>query len=277
VRLPAREGDTVSVLAVVGNISRDLAIYPDGSQFELLGGAALHVARSAARAGLTSALISVIGADLDWIRSDPRLADLDLTHVKVVSRPSCAFRLTYAAGGRLAGIDCSYGAAESTADHFLTAIGHSDQYHVCCRRPLDIRPVLGHLANARLKFSADFHLASADELICAAAPFLLQATAVFVNEAEFAILRALIDPARIAAVVITDGPREATLLRYGRAATTVRPPRTFAVEVTGAGDILAGTFLASVTHGLSDNEALQAAVSAATQSVTAPGLAIPGK
>ena len=85
----------MSELAVLGNISRDLAIYPDGRQFELIGGAALHVAQAASRAGLAAAPVSVIGADLGWIRGDPRLARLDLTSVKVVPGPSCAFTLTY--------------------------------------------------------------------------------------------------------------------------------------------------------------------------------------
>ncbi len=74
----------MSGLAVIGNISRDLAVYPGGRRFELLGGAALHVARAAARAGIASAPVSVIGADLAWVRTDPRLAGLDFTNVKVV-------------------------------------------------------------------------------------------------------------------------------------------------------------------------------------------------
>jgi sugar/nucleoside kinase (ribokinase family) len=80
----------VSVLGVMGNISRDIAVYPGGRSFELLGGAALHVARAACRAGLTSAPVSVIGTDLRWVRDDPRLADLDLSHVEVVAGASCA-------------------------------------------------------------------------------------------------------------------------------------------------------------------------------------------
>jgi len=266
----------VSELAVLGNISRDLAIYPGGRQFELLGGAALHVAQAASRAGLAAAPVSVIGADLGWIRGDPRLAGLDLTSVKVVPGPSCAFTLTYTGAGKLAGIDCSFGAAESLTSHCLTAIGHHGQYHVCCRRPLGVRAVLGRLARAGLIFSADFHIASARELISAAAPFLPQARVVFVNAAEFTTLTALTDPACLAAVVISDGPREVILIRHGDAAVTIRPPDTFAAEVTGAGDTLAGTFLASVARGLGDGDALRAAVAAAARSIRGPGLAITG-
>jgi sugar/nucleoside kinase (ribokinase family) len=273
-RLPAVRRRRVSVLAVLGNISRDKAIYPDGRRFGLLGGAALHVARAAHRAGMACALVSVIGADLDWIRSDPRLASLDLSEVAIREEPSCAFTLTYTATGTLASIDCSFGAAESLTSHCLTAIGHHSQYHVCCRRPLDVASVLGRLARDGLTFSTDFHLASADELIQAALPFLPLASAVFVNTAEFTTLAALIDPARLAALVISDGPREATLRRHGHITAAIQPPGALLVEATGAGDSLAGTFLAAQAAGLGDPAALQSAVLAATQAIQVPGLII---
>jgi sugar/nucleoside kinase (ribokinase family) len=271
--LPGR-GHLVNVLAVLGNISRDQAIYPDGRRFDLLGGAALHVARAGHRTGMACALVSVIGTDLDWIRGDPRLAGLDLSYVATRAEPSCAFTLTYTAVGMLASISCSFGAAESLTGHCLTAIGRHGEYHVCCRRPLDVATVLGRLARDGLAFSADFHLASAGELIRAALPFLPLASAVFVNTAEFTTLAALIDPARLAAVVVSDGPREARLLRHGHVTAAIQPPGAPLVEATGAGDSLAGTFLAAQAAGLGDHAALRSAVLAATQAIQVPGLII---
>jgi len=266
----------VTGLAVIGNISRDRAVYADGRQFEVLGGAALHVARAASRAGLASAPVSVIGTDLGWIYADPRLAGIDLTHVKTVTGASCAFMLTYTAAGTLARIDCSFGAAESLTSHCLAAIGQHSLYHVCCRRPLDVPAVLGRLARHGLAFSTDFHLASAADLIAAAAPFLPHAAAVFVNAAEFETLRTVIDSACLAAVVVSDGPREASVLRHGNPTAAIRPPESCPVEVTGAGDTLAGAFLGGMARGLGDMDALRAGVTAASQSIRAPGLAITG-
>jgi sugar/nucleoside kinase (ribokinase family) len=276
VRLPGGKGHAVTVLSVIGNISRDLAVYPWGRRYELLGGAALHVAQAASQAGLVCAPVSVIGEDLDWIRADPRLASIDLTYVKAAAGPSCAFRLTYTAAGQLASTECSFGAAELLTSHCLTVIGHHDLYHVCCRRPLDVRTVLSRLVSAGLTFSADFHLASANDLLRTAAPFLRHATVVFVNAAEFVTLSALMDAASLAAVVVSDGPREAKLLRYGRVIATAEPADTVPVEVTGAGDVLAGTFLAAGMRGLTDEDALCEGVIAATQSIRVPGLAVAG-
>jgi sugar/nucleoside kinase (ribokinase family) len=206
---------------------------------------------------------------------DPRLQQLDLTHVKEMPGPSCAFQLSYTPGGALASIDCSYGVAESLTSHCLSAIGHHDSYHVCCRRPLDVRAVLSRLSSTALTFSADFHMASAAELITAAAPYLPRATAVFVNAAEFAVLAASVDPGRLAVIVVSDGPREVVLLRHGRPGARIRPPLALpVVEVTGAGDTLAGTFLAGLSRGLGDADALEAAAAAAAQSISVPGLAI---
>jgi sugar/nucleoside kinase (ribokinase family) len=262
----------MTALAVIGNISRDIAVYPEGRRHALLGGAALHVARAAARAGLAAAPISVIGSDLGWIRGDPRLRSLDLSYIKEVPGQSCSFRLRYTTAGELVSVECSYGVAESVTDHCLRLIGHHERYHICCRRPLEVGAVLRRLATAGLTFTVDFHLASAAELIRAAAPFLAHSAAVFVNAAEFAALTAVIDPRRLAAVVVSDGPSEAVVLRQGRTTASSRPPRTLPVEVTGAGDTLAGTFLAGVAQGLGDADALEAATVAAAHSVGAADL-----
>jgi len=65
-------------------------------------------------------------------------------------------------------------------------------------------------------------------------------------------------------------------MRRGRVTATAVPPVTAVSEVTGAGDTLAGTFLAAAAAGLDDQDALHAAVSAAAQAVASTGLAIPG-
>ena len=265
----------MGLLGVVGNISRDLATYP-GTRAEMLGGAALHIALAAARAGLPAAPVSVAGADLGWITSDPRLAGLDLRHVTVVPGESCAFRLTYDATGRLTGTDSAFGVAAGLTAHALRVLGSLPFCHVCCRRPLDAPAVLGRLAELGIPFSADFHLASASVLMPAVSAALPCARAVFVNAAEFAILAQVADLGRLPAVVISDGPAPAMVLRYGRQVASAAPPATTVTEVTGAGDTLTGTFLAACARGLGCQAALAEAVTAASRAVSGPGMAIRG-
>jgi sugar/nucleoside kinase (ribokinase family) len=134
--------------------------------------------------------------------------------------------------------------------------------------------VLGRLAGTGIPFSLDFHLASAAVTIPAADAAISHASVVFVNAAEFATLARVTDPGRLKAVVISDGPRPVTMLRSGRVVASVLPPDASAVEVTGAGDTLAGTFLAAYARGIGDRAALATAVSAATEAVSGPGLVI---
>jgi sugar/nucleoside kinase (ribokinase family) len=264
----------VETLGVIGNISRDRATYHDGRRVELLGGAALHVARAATRAGLPSVPVAVIGNDLSWIRDDVRLAATDLSCVKVMSGTSCSFQLAYDEDEHLTRVDSSFGVATHLTRHALTVLGRHQRYHVCCRRPLNVAVVLGRLASAGIPFSVDLHVASAAVLAPAADAAIANARVVFVNAAEFAALRRVTDPGRLRSVVISDGPHPVIMLRSGQIVASTIPPKASAIEVTGAGDTLAGTFLAASAKGLGDQTALEAAVSAATEAVRDPGLVI---
>ncbi|MGH3815167.1 MAG: PfkB family carbohydrate kinase [Pseudonocardiaceae bacterium] len=57
-------------------------------------------------------------------------------------------------------------------------------------------------------------------------------------------------------VLVTDGPHSAQLVRWGRCIAQAIPPQVTTVDVTGAGDTVAGTFLAARAAGLNDTAAL---------------------
>jgi sugar/nucleoside kinase (ribokinase family) len=262
-------------LGVIGNISRDQISRPEGRITELLGGAALHVALAASRAGLRAAPVAVIGADLQWITRDSRLATLDLSCMKVSSGRSCAFHLTYDAEDRLADTAASFGVAEELTGHALSVLTKRPAWHVCCRRPLDAALILDRLASAQKPYTADFNLASAPVVMPTVRTALCRASAVFVNTAELGILSQVTSLRELCLVVVSDGPRPAVALRRGQVSASVAPPQVAVTKVTGAGDVLAGTFIAATARGLGDQDALQLAVSAAADAVTRPGLVLP--
>lgn len=272
-----------TALGVIGNISRDQAAYPDGRRYAFVGGAALQVALGAARSGLAAAPIAVIGHDLAWILHDPRLQPLDLRKVAVADGASCSFAMTYDPSDRLQTIDCDFGVAATLTAHALRVLEHDhaheqpggqshDHYHVCCRRPLDASRVLGRLVKRRLPFSVDVIASSAPTILAAVRPFLPHTSVVFVNAEEYRQLAAIADPASVPMVVVTDGPRPVRLLAHGRPVAWVQPPPAKArgIEVTGAGDTLAGAFLATWLGGAAPPVALRAAVMAANASLTEP-------
>jgi sugar/nucleoside kinase (ribokinase family) len=263
----------MTALGVVGNISRDTAEHPH-RQHHLLGGAALYIALAAARTGVTAAPIAVIGHDLAETLRDPQLTLLDLTDIAVVDQPTCQFHLSYDQHGTLLAVDAAYGAAQQLTAHALQRRRDFAHVHVCCRRPLDLPPVLAALVDRRQPFSVDFITASAEEMIEAAAPFLRHARIVFTDINEYALLTRAVAAEELRAVTVTDGPRPAVLYRHGQPAARTPIPQTEAVEVTGAGDTFTGTFLAATLHGAPDTVALSRAAHVATTRVATIGITL---
>ncbi|MFI9230895.1 PfkB family carbohydrate kinase [Streptomyces rimosus] len=257
-------------ISVIGNISRDHIRYPDGHSGHYLGGAALHIALAAARAGAHAAPVAVIGDDLALLTREPDLACLDWSALRHATGNSAAFAMVYDTHAAVRCTSATYGVSHQLTAH---ALGHlarhpGDFYHLCCRRPLHVPALLSRLATAGARFSADFFLPSARPLLAAAAPWLPAADWIFVNAAEYRLLARTVDPAVLSGVVVTDGPRPARLLHHARPVAEACPPTTTAVELTGAGDTLTGTFLARRLAGASPAAALEAAVTAAAHHTT---------
>ncbi|MFJ6574181.1 PfkB family carbohydrate kinase [Streptomyces sp. NPDC091292] len=270
-------GVTTERLAVIGNISRDLTRYPDHRGGTRLGGGALLLSLAAAKAGRRAAPVCVLGNDLAHLPEAPELSALDWSARTQADGKSTAFDLEYDLQGELVGVGTNYGVAEELTDHALRHMDlhPRDTYHVCCRRPLDVAAVLGRLAGNAADFSVDFFLPSAEAMIRATARWLPKATTVFVNAAEYRLLEQAIDCATLPEVVITDGPRAAVVRRFGHQVASAVPPPRSPREVSGAGDALAGTFLARRWQGATTAQALAEATAAAADYVAAPPLPIP--
>lgn len=139
--------------------------------------------------------------------------------------------------------------------------------HVCCRRPLDVHRVLNALTRHDTAVRIDFYLPSAAENMAAAAEFLPRTRYVFVNQAEYDLLTTTVAPRALPAVLVTDGPHPALLLRHGRRSAQVLPTHVPVRRPTGAGDTVTGTFLAAQATGDTDQNALERAVATATERV----------
>jgi sugar/nucleoside kinase (ribokinase family) len=254
-------------LAVIGNITLDHEVHADGRHLPVrVGGAALRVATAAAGAGQPAAPVSVIGDDLRDLPAALARTGLNTDAVKIATGRSARFTMTYSHDGELTGLTGDTGVATGLTAHALSWIACSrpDAYHVCCRRPLDVHQVLEALIRRGTAVSVDFYLPSAAENMAAAAEFLPRTRCVFVNQAEYEILTSAIAPRRLSGLLVTDGPRPALLLRHGRRSARVLPARVPVRCPTGAGDTVAGTFLAAQATGHTDQRALERAVATAT-------------
>jgi sugar/nucleoside kinase (ribokinase family) len=269
----------VTRLDVIGNVSRDVTRYPDHRGSARLGGAALFVALAAASAGRPAAPVCVLGTDLAGLPQVRGLDGIDWSAHGAAEGRSTRFDLRYDQQGELVDARADYGVAERLTDHALAHVDRhpGNQYHVCCRRPLDAAAVLDRLLRHGAAFSVDFFLPSADDMIRAAAPWLTNAGTVFVNAAEYRLLQAITDTAALPEVVVTDGPRAARVWVYGRKAASVVPPSRTPREVSGAGDTLAGTFLAHRSRGATAAQALAEAAEAAAHFLAAPSFPLPAQ
>ncbi|MEV0928787.1 carbohydrate kinase family protein [Streptomyces spongiicola] len=270
-------GEPVDRLDVIGNISRDLTRYPDHRGGARLGGAALFVSLAATKAGRPAAPVCVLGSDLAHLPQLPGLDALDWSARLQTNGTSTTFGLEYDLQGDLVEVRTDYGAAEALTEHALSHVSRRTQatFHVCCRRPLDVEAVLDRIANTTAPFSVDFFLPSAETMIRAAAPWLPAATTLFVNAAEYRLLNQAVDCSMLREVVVTDGPRAAVVHSFGRQVASAVPPPHHAHEVSGAGDTLAGTYLAHRSRGTAIAQALAKATAAAARYVAAPSLPIP--
>jgi sugar/nucleoside kinase (ribokinase family) len=94
---------------------------------------------------------------------------------------------------------------------------------------------------------------------------------IFINEAEYAGLYGDNETPK-APTILKHGPRGADFISDGVTYFAAATPAAQVVDGTGAGEILAGTYLALRTRGLAVGRALDFAVRAATSSVTEFGV-----
>ncbi len=98
-----------------------------------------------------------------------------------------------------------------------------------------------------------------------------KASLIFANEVEFDIVRQLGDVEFDAPIVLKKGKDGAAYI-HGKEMIMVPAPMTVSKDTTGAGDVLAGAFLALRAKGVSIETALEQAVRTASLSVTSFGV-----
>ncbi len=255
---------------LIANIGWVRSCHPDGSSHTFVGGAGLHLSLAVSGAGGLAAPISVIGGDLGEIVTALHERHVDVRDIKAVREQlSCRFDLSYDESGNLISVASRFRAAVALTEHALSRLHAPGHYHVSCRRPLDVEQVLAALDDR--PFSLDFYSPSAAAGLHAAAAFLPAAAVIFTNEAEYRLLGQVVDLERLRLLVISDGGRRVRVISYGRTVAATQPPVVATREVTGAGDTLAGTYLACTLAGATTQDALDAAVRAASDSTQRGG------
>ncbi|WP_338697942.1 carbohydrate kinase family protein [Streptomyces sp. Q6] len=234
------------------------------------GGVAANSAVACARQGVRTSLLAVVGDDVLGTYAVDLLAKrgVDVTGVTAIPGATAVSVCTLAEDGEKHLVYTSsvsqYPPVERLRDVDLRGV---DWVHTSCLHP-ETAAVLAERARATgTPLSIDLEPAALGEGLPALAAALHGAEVVFLNEqtvARVGDVRAFAARHDLKAVVCTRGERGAVLTAGARETVVVPPPAGRMVDTTGAGDCLAGVYIARVLSGRDPREALRAAVVSAT-------------
>jgi sugar/nucleoside kinase (ribokinase family) len=127
-----------------------------------------------------------------------------------------------------------------------------------------------HAPQTKLSIDSDVYVLRTPESIKLVERNFALVDTIFANRVEYGILKDVIHRAPEAVVKLDEDG--AIYLRSGKMQAKARARKVTPIDVTGAGDIFAGTFLACRTKGETVQESLTHATNAATDSVTQQGV-----
>lgn len=254
------------VLAVIGNISHDSAEYGNKQTVHFWGGSGLNISLSAASSSIRPRLISVVGTDAaDLVKRVTSL--IDVSKVLMINGETSRFHFRYGHTGRIKDITCNYGVSVKLPEHLRDLNFLPAHYHVSCRKPIDPKGILPVLLEKGFSFSLDFIITSVLEEAQAAFDWIPSAKYVFVNREELRQLRNVLNIERLKFLIVTSGMEPVEVYEFGRLIFTVNVPRCEYQDVTAAGDVFIGTFLAEAISGQSLVTSVESGIAAAQKSL----------
>ena len=244
-------------LVVLGHVSIDTIVFPDGRKIEMPGGAAAAVATSAALAGARVGLVTKVGEDFprEWLERLARY--VDVKGVQILPGRTIHIWVIYREDGSVES-PVEMGVAERMGEtpipeDYLKA----ELFHIAPIPPEEQLKVMEKLEGRRV--SLDFNPTYYEDY--RRNPDLLRklvsrSYAVFPNEREAELITGLKDARKAAEelyswgaelVVITRGERGVLIYDGDFHEFPALPVKV--VDPTGAGDAFAGAFLAGLVKG----------------------------
>ncbi|MFH2022117.1 MAG: PfkB family carbohydrate kinase [Patescibacteria group bacterium] len=258
---------TENKVILIGDIAFNEDITPAGSKVSP-GGGAYYSMVGATHFSEAVGVVATIGADFDYQTLSRRKANLQ--GVKIKSGNTCRFVVTqYPDNSR------DFSAKRGVAEQIDTTIFPSNYrdakfIHLPSQLPEHALIWLSYL-KGHSGLTVD-----AFKTFVIAFPELTrkmfdEASLIFLNEEEYRALNGSTPVLNEKPVILKLGERGA--IYQSRTETYVVPaPRVNVLETTGAGDVLAGAFLAQLAEGVPIPLALETAVSLASRSVTEFGV-----
>lgn len=263
-------------LVVIGFTNIDVNITPSKETI-LPGGAAFFVAIAASLYLKNVGLVTRVGNDFD---PDFLLKRVLKGGVKLIAdKPTARSTQTYHSDTDLTqrSITLVGGVAQdlNPGDIPTGWLEHAEYIHIGTMPPAQQASFLKHVLlhrqpRAIISIDTDQFFFDQPTLIPIIENNFKQADLIFTNRVEYQHLKQIVDTHPWAVVKQDKGG--AYILQEGKKVAEAAAPRVEAVDVTGAGDIFAGTFLAETIQGNGLQKSLESAVDQASKSVTAEGV-----
>lgn len=252
-------------LVVLGHVSIDTIIFPDGERVDIPGGAAAAVVTSAALAGAKVGLVTKIGEDFpgEWLE---KLAEyVDLRGVQVLPGKTIHIWVIYREDGSVES-PVEMGVAERMGETPIPEeYMKANLFHIAPIPPEEQLKVLERLEGKRV--SLDFNPTYYDEYRERRGlmrELVSRTSVIFPNEGEARLITGLNDVRKAAeelyswgaGLVVITRAEKGVLIYDGNFHEFPTLPVEEPVDPTGAGDAFAGGFLA----GLSRNKTLEECV-----------------
>jgi ribokinase len=285
-------------LAVVGSINVDAILrvprlprpgetVMGADPVRTLGGKAANQSVAAARTGIRVTLIGAVGDDADgsWLVGQLREAGVDTTAVLRLTDSPCGSAIVLVDAGGDNAIVVSPGAnghlAVDDVRRSAEAIGRANALVAQGESPVPATTEALRIAD-RAGVRCIVNLAPIVDLgpdLCLADPLIvnrLEASELLGRDVDGADHRTASDLLRFArSAVVTLGPQGALLTSADGSVRHVPTPKAAAVvDTTGAGDAFVGVLAAGLAASLPLDRAAEAAVSAATASVSVLGAGV---
>jgi sugar/nucleoside kinase (ribokinase family) len=257
-------------LVIYGHAAFDVSVV-SGKTIRTLGGAAYYAAVGAAKVIRRVGVVTVIGADFPV--EELRLLEIDLLGVAAREGSSAVFYQEYDSEGTVRRFESHLNVCEDLSPQLIpTSYLEAQIFFVATAPPGQQASVLDGLKRACFRglVAIDTALPYIAEFQGLLRHFAGQIRIALVNGEEYRALDWV--PPDTVTLVVKHGPRGANL-RLAGVWVEVPAPRVETVRnTTGAGDILAGAFLAGVASGDDPRTALVKGVDLATKSVAGFGV-----
>lgn len=260
---------------IIGYTNIDINITPT-KQNTMPGGAAYFAAISASLISPSVGLVTRVGSDFDLTFLQSRINPLGI-HI-IANKPSARTTLTYYSNTDLTLRDITVEwnvAADICPEDIPNQWFKNVKYvHIGTMPPTQqakfIPFIRSNMPQAMISIDTDSYLLSNQSNIALISDNFVSSDIIFVNRKEYKVL---IETINTHPFVIFKADKEgAKIIKKGKEVVHVKTKPVEPVDVTGAGDILAGIFIASLSLGKTEQESLQTSVDLATKSITEEGV-----